>query len=123
MLYKRRLDHLDICVLQISTDVLDLPGVAIADGNAAAHMTAFWRSPEGLAKIDRETTFKEFWWSSDGIELEKNRRAKCAEVLVPDRVEPRFIMGARVSCDQAAARVGAEVATIPVTKDEHLFFR
>ena len=123
MLYFLRNRHLEICVLQVSTDVLDLARVMIADGNAAANMTAFWRSPWGLAKIDRDVTFMENWTDPDPIVYWRNKSAKCAEVLVPDRVDPRFIMGARVSCDQAGARVGAEIATIPVTKDEHLFFR
>jgi hypothetical protein len=123
MLYKRRALHLDICVLRISTDVLDQPGVVVADGNAASQYTKFLPAPEGLSGIDRDVTFMVNWTDPDPIVYWRNKSAKCAEVLVPDRVAPRFIMGARVSCDQAAARVGAEIATIPVTKDEHLFFR
>ena len=122
MLYKRRSKHMRICVLQISTDVLDQPGVVIADGNAASDYTAFWRSPDGLAKVDRDAVFMVDWRDPNRIIYWRNKNTKCAEVLVPDRVDPRFIMGARVSCEAAGHSVAAEVATIQVTVDEHLFF-
>lgn len=48
--------NLYICVLQISPAVLSLPGVVIADGNAASGPTAFWKSPSGLSKVDKDTT-------------------------------------------------------------------
>ena len=35
MMYLRRAQHQDLCVLQISPAVLDLPNIVIADGNAA----------------------------------------------------------------------------------------
>jgi hypothetical protein len=53
MLFVRSSQHQTLCVLAVRTDVLDLPGVVIADGNAASNYTAFWPSPEGLRKVDR----------------------------------------------------------------------
>jgi hypothetical protein len=47
----------------------------------------------------------------------------CAEVLVPDRVEPRFIVGAYVSCQEAAERLRSVEADLVITVDGHLFFR
>ena len=41
MLYKRRESHGTLCVLRVSTDVLDLPGVVLTGGNAASDYTAF----------------------------------------------------------------------------------
>ena len=54
MMYKRAALHAELCVLQLSTDVLDLPNVVIADGNLASGYTAFRPSPSGLATIDHE---------------------------------------------------------------------
>ncbi|MGH7845633.1 MAG: DarT ssDNA thymidine ADP-ribosyltransferase family protein [Candidatus Binatia bacterium] len=82
MMYLRRTHHQDLCVLQVSPAVLHLPGVVIADGNAASSPTAFWPSPAGLAKIDKATVFAEWWTDPDPFILWENRRIKCAEVLI-----------------------------------------
>jgi hypothetical protein len=44
-------------------------------------------------------------------------------VLVPDRVEQRFLTGAYVVDVDAAARLAAEGFTLPVKADPVLFFR
>jgi hypothetical protein len=41
MMYLRRGRHRELCVLRVSPDVLDLPGVVVADGNASSGYTAF----------------------------------------------------------------------------------
>lgn len=123
MLYKRRGYHLDLCVLQINPAVLDQPGVVIADGNAASIYTAFWPAPAGLAKVDKELVFAEYWTDSDQILKWHKTRVKCAEVLVPERVAPRFIVGAYVSCQEAAERLQSVEADLVITVNGHLFFR
>ncbi len=55
MMYLRRGQHAELCVLRVSPAVLRLPRVVIADGNAASGPTAFWPFPSGLAKVDKET--------------------------------------------------------------------
>jgi hypothetical protein len=90
MLYRRRDRHAELCVLRVSTEVLDLPGVVIADGNAASKYTAFWPSPLGLGKIDSSLVFAEYWTDADQIAGWHKKRVKCAEVLVPDSVDPRL---------------------------------
>jgi len=41
MLYKRQGQHADLCVLQVSTDVLDLLGVVVTDANASSDYVRF----------------------------------------------------------------------------------
>lgn len=123
MLYKRRDLHLDLCVLRVSPEILDLPEVVIADGNAASKYTAFWPSPAGLGKVDKGLVFAEYWTDPDGIQQMRKARAKCAEVLVPDRVEPRYVLGAFVSSQEAMERFKALLPGVPVTINAHLFFR
>ncbi|MDP9369401.1 MAG: DUF4433 domain-containing protein [Chloroflexota bacterium] len=121
MMYVRKGAHLDLCVLRVSTDVLDLPNVVIADGNAATGITRFAPSPEGLARIDRDLVFAE-WWNGNG----EARRVRCAEVLVPDSVHPRFLLGAYVSCEPALRRFNELHLTEPrlqATVLEHMFYR
>lgn len=123
MMYVRRDRHLDFCVLRVSTDVLDIAGAIIADGNAAAGWTRFYPSPSGLAALDRDVVFAHDWTVA-GITDGKRRR--CAEVLVPDRIPPEYVTGCFVSCD-AALRTHAALTLSPsgvrATILERMFFR
>jgi hypothetical protein len=121
MMFVRKGEHLDLCVLRVSPDVLDLPNVVIADRNAAADLARFSPAPTGLALIDRDRVFAEWW--SDSLEA---RQVRCAEVLVPGEVPPRFLIGAYVSCEEARRRFDALDLTEPrlqATINEHLFYR
>jgi hypothetical protein len=121
MLYKRR--HEYICVLSINTRVLDLPGVIITDGNAASSYVRFAPAPDGLTIVSRELTFAEFWKDDDQIEEWRMKFAKCAEVLVPDRVSPEYIQHAYVASDEMKNQMDALNTGLDVRVDGHLFFR
>jgi hypothetical protein len=122
MLFKLRDHAQEICVLAIKTDVLDLPGVIVTDRNAGADFPQFRAAPEGLAIVDRALTFAEYWTSPNEIDYWRRKTAKCAEVLVPDRVDPEFIRGAYVSCEEAEATLKALNTGVPVCVSRHLFF-
>jgi ssDNA thymidine ADP-ribosyltransferase, DarT len=122
MLYKRKDMHKDLSVLRVNTSVLNLRGVVIADGNASSGYTGFWSSPAGLDKVDKDLVFAEFWTDADQIVEWRKKRVKCAEVLVPDRVDPRFILGAYVSCDESKHALETVVPSLSITVDAHLFF-
>lgn len=122
MLIKRKGRHRDTCVLRVSPDVLDLPGVVVTDGNASSEYVAFRAAPGGLRIVDEELTFAEWWTDPDQITKWRKKSAKCAEVLVPDSVAPGFIMGAYVSCDDALERFGGLGVAIEPIVDGHLFF-
>jgi len=102
MLSKVR-DHNDeICVLRISSEVLELPEVVIADRNAAADLVAFYPYPNGLVKLDFGLIYATFWLHRDDPMLQEHHKSvKCAEVLVLDCVEPKYIIGAYVYNEQA----------------------
>jgi hypothetical protein len=122
MLYKRRDQRQTICVLSVSTDVLDLRGVVVSDSNAGSEYVRFAAAPDGLRIVDQAQTFAEYWTDQDPIQQWRKKAAKCAEVLVPDRVEPRFIRGAYVSCEEARQAVEALAGNLRVTINRHLFF-
>jgi hypothetical protein len=119
MMYKRRTQYAALCVLSIKPDVLDLPEVVITDGNAASEYTRFEASPNGLAKVDKDLTFAEWWTHDDYHEKLRRKRAKCAEVLVPGRIAPDMIFGIHVA--QALNHdLGFD---IPISITPKLFFR
>ncbi len=122
MMYKLRGMHRDLCVLRVSTSVMELEGSVITDGNAASSYTLFMPYPDGLSKIDRGVVFGPSWSHPDPAEMDRRRRVRCAEVLVPDRVPPEFIVGVRVSCHAIAVSPALTTCGLPATIDERMFF-
>ncbi len=124
MLLKRRDIHAQICVLRVSSDVLDIPNVVVTDSNAASKYVRFSPAPGGLAIVDRERTFAP-WWNhpEDQIDQWRHSAQKCAEVLVPDAVSTRYINGAYASCDESNQALLDAGFNLPVTMNGDLFFR
>ncbi len=124
MLLKRRDIHAQICVLRVSSDVLDIPNVVVTDSNAASKYVRFSPAPGGLAIVDRERTFAP-WWNhpEDQIDQWRHSAQKCAEVLVPDAVPTRYINGVYASCDESNQALLDAGFNLPVTMNGDLFFR
>lgn len=113
--------HLDLCVLRVATDVLDLPGVVIADRNAASGWARFDSAPQGLAAIDKELVFADWW--NQSVEA---KQVRWAEVLVPNEVPPRFVLGAYVSCEPARQcfdDLDLTEPRLPATINERMFYK
>lgn len=115
MLSRCRNRNNEICVLRINQNVLDLPNVIITDRNAATDMVRFWDVAEGLARLDYQRLFAQYWTHPDDLFDQDNHKAeKCAEVLVPDRVEVHSITGAYVANQIALAALQALNTGLPV---------
>ncbi|MBO0792965.1 MAG: DUF4433 domain-containing protein [Ktedonobacteraceae bacterium] len=124
MLFKRKDAHIELCVLKINTTVLDLDGVIVTDRNAAANIARFRPVATGFALLDREQVFADDWrHPGDELEYYKHRSIKCAEVLVPNRIPPAYIIGAYVSCMQSQTELAGIAPNLQITIDPHLFFR
>ncbi len=123
MLYVRSSRHEEICVLAVDPAVLDLEGVVVTDGNAASDYTRFAAAPEGLQLVDEAMTFAGYWTDANVYTYYEKKRRKCAEVLVPDRIDSRFITGVYVSCERARDACHAIPVPWPVTIDRNLFFQ
>lgn len=123
MMFVRRNEHQSLCVLCIDPAVLDLPDVIIADGNAASDYTAFYSSPNGLEQLDASLVFARYWSGSDTVDGWHRKRIRCAEVLVPDKVEVQYIVGGYVSCSEAQWDVIAAGFNLSVRVDAGLFFQ
>lgn len=123
MLLKRRDIHDRICVLRVSVGVLDIPNAVISDSNAASKYVRFRPAPTGLAIVDRDRTFAEWWTHDDQIEQWRHSAQKCAEVLVPHVVPASYVLGAYASCSEGRERLRALAPDLPITIDRHLFFQ
>jgi hypothetical protein len=124
MMFKRQERLLELCVLRINTTVLDIEGAVITDMNAAKRICRFAPAPDGLIHVDRAMVFAEDWrHPGDPIAYDRHKAIKCAEVLIPDKVSPVYIIGAYVSCSEVATAVSRIAPDLPVTIDGPLFFR
>lgn len=124
MMYVRRGAHQELCVLSISTQVLDVPGTVVTDQNASSKYVRFSAAPDGLSIVDGERTFARDWrHPDDQIEEWRHKARKCAEVLVPNCVSTSFIQGVYVSGSVGKAAVQGISNTIGIQVDPDLFFQ
>jgi len=90
MMSKRRNEAPELCVLRVSTEVRKLPGVVFADCNASSDYVRFLAPHQwNLLNFDDITRW-DWRHPNDPIAYFRHRSRKCAEVLVPDRIESRF---------------------------------
>jgi len=93
-----------ICILRVDPGVLDFPNVIIADRNAASDYARFDPPNQGLAVMDKGRVFSQYWTHPENQYDEWTHKSiKCAEVLVPEKVEPNYIIGGYVANDRALA--------------------
>lgn len=122
MLFKR-LDQADaLCVMQVNRDVMQLPGVVLTDQNAASDYVRFLALAQ-IGEIDMNRVYALDWRHQDRITFYRQKAAKCAEVLVPGQVEPRFLIGAHVVDAAARDRLSALGFHLPIAITPALFFR
>lgn len=122
MMFVRRNGHESLCVLRVSTDVLDLPGVVVTDANASRTFARFRPAPDGLEIVNRELTLATYWTHPDEVEQYRRKGLKCAEVLVPRVVPVKYILGAYVSCEKGRQALAAVAGSLPITVNANLFF-
>ena len=119
MLSARRAKNNKICVLRINKDVLDLEGVIVTDKNAARECW-FKSVDEGLPLLEKDEIYATFWLHDDYLEEERHKGIKCAEILVPECVESRYIIGAYVS-NQTALNAFKSISKNPEGAEFHGF--
>jgi len=123
MLFLLRPGHANLCILRIDRKVIKMPGVVITDRNASSDYVRFSKYPDGLGLIDRDVLFAQYWTHpEDTIREMEHKSIKCAEVLVPDKIDSSCILGAYTSCAEGCDSFQEKNDTIFVKINEYLFF-
>ena len=123
MMFKRKEQHKEICVLRISTVALDIEGAIVTDRNAAVKFARFEPAPHGLTIAEKDLVFAEDWRHiGDPLEYKRHKAVKCAEILIPDKTPPELIFGVYVSCLEAREIVQDTLPSLEVIVNRHLFF-
>jgi len=123
MLFKRKNEAPSLCIVRVSTQVLNLNGTVISDQNAASDYVRFLH-PQQWKLLDFDAIYAMDWrHPGDQVAYWRHRARKCAEVLVPQRVDRQFLTGAYVVDEAARVRLAGSGFGLPVTASPVLFFR
>jgi hypothetical protein len=86
MFYVRREIINELCLVEVSLDVLVEGNFLISDGNAASKDTRFSNSIDFLDDLSWDCIYAKYWKG-----YEDGKRKKCAEILVYPSIEPNYI--------------------------------
>ena len=103
MMFKRK--HEAIVVLKIDLRIIDLPDVIISDRNASSEYARFYEPIEAINNLDYSMIYARDWKDLDLFEYYKKKSMKCAEVLVPHKIDPCYIIAAAVKNDDDKIRL------------------
>ncbi|HEY5704158.1 MAG TPA: DUF4433 domain-containing protein [Terrimicrobiaceae bacterium] len=122
MMSCRRNEASRLCALRVSREILSIPGAVITDQNAASKYVKF-SAPDQLRFMDLDYVFARNWkHPDDQIEEWRHSSAKCAEVLIPHRIPPHFLLGAYVLDASAKNQLEGHGFRLPIQIDSDLFF-
>jgi len=121
MMFLRKYEAENICVLIINTKVLNLAGVVLTDRNASSDYVRFLKK-EDYHKIDYDLVYAENWTDDDQREYYRKKSIKCAEILVPNKVDPSYIIGAYVVSENAKLKLSQYGFNKEITIKPDMFF-
>lgn len=123
MMFKRRARHEKLCVLSIRREVVRQPGVVVTDMNASSDYVRFSEGVKGLDLVDAERVYARYWTHPNRIHYLRHKAVKCAEVLVPDRVDTTYVRGVYVSCKTSETKVNEAGTSLTMKVSPDLFFQ
>jgi hypothetical protein len=127
MMYVLKNQHSSLAVVAVDPSITNQQGVVISDCNAARDMALFKPAPGGLALIDPDVVYAKDWTHQNAIEYYEHRGRMCAEVLVPDKVDKRYILKVYVSNANSGNHLmnicGAAANALAQVIDSDLFFQ
>ena len=122
MLFKRKDEASELCVLRVSVEVFKERGAVITDCNAASDYVRFL-APSQWQILKFDDIYAHDWrHPGNPTRYYQHRSRKCAEVLIPQRVDPRLLSGAYVVNATAAARLTGLSCSLPISVEPLLFF-
>ena len=111
-----------ICVLVVSCQVLDIPNCIVSDMNAAKELARLDSPETGLMLIDFAAVYSKNWNDEDRYVKSRKSGIKCAEVLLPGRVDYNYIAGAIVKTKDDEIVLKEKGFTKRITVDSDVFY-
>jgi hypothetical protein len=112
----------EICVLRVSENVLNMPKTILSDRNAASDYARYYSTTE-ISQLDFDLIYSKDWrCPNNPTEYFRRKTAKCAEVLVMDKIPIYLIMGAYVKNDIVQKKLEKQGFNRKILINEDLFF-
>lgn len=96
MLFKRKDENENICILKFDRVILDFEGAIVSDRNASSKYASFYQPEIGLKEIDFKLVFAPNWQDENKFAYFKKKSIKCAEVLIPYAIPFDYVVSAAV---------------------------
>ena len=123
MLYKRQGLADELCILALSSKVMDIEGCVLADRNAATSLVRFFSPVDGLERLDFTKIHAKFWTDPDPIIQREKKAIKCAEILIPYSVSAEYIVGAYVVSEESEDKLIKCGFDKPIAVRPQVFYR
>lgn len=123
MLYKRKDQAEEFCILALSSKIIDIEGCIVSDRNAAAALARFYSPHDGLEELDFTTIHAKYWTDPDLLIMREKKAIKCAEILIPYRVPPSYIVEACVVNEEIKIQLKELGFDKKITINPHVFFK
>ena len=122
MMFRRRNGAHALCVLRVSTEVLNISGAVITDQNAVSEYVKF-SAPDRLRFMNLDYVFAANWkHPGNQIEEWRHSSAKCAEALIPKCIPPKYLLGAYVVNEATSTELASLGFALPIEINADLFF-
>ncbi len=105
MLYKRRGENENICILKFDHSILDFEGAIVSDRNASSSYASFYPPDMGLLEIDFKLVFASDWRDDNQFVYFMKKSIKCAEVLIPYKIPYNYVIGAAVYSEETKRKL------------------
>jgi hypothetical protein len=122
MLSKVREYNDSICILCVKPEVLKLENVIISDRNASSGWAIFHKSPSGLEHLSKEKIFATFWKHDNQQEEWEHKSVKCSEVLIPNKIDTKYIFKAIIYNEKAKTELVANKFPLTIEINNQIFF-
>lgn len=116
--------HLDLALVGIHKTVMQLEGVLATDMNAAVSGVRIAPWTELLPDLVKEEVFTRNWWDKDERQKRLKRARAMAEVLVPSKVVPKYIIELAASSPYSYDRIARAMAqsSVPLYVRSDMFW-
>jgi len=124
MMYLRRTQFNELCVLGVDASVITTPGVVVSDMNASKDLCRFMTWEDAMVSLDFEAIYAKYWNHPEDEELSKlHKGVICAEVLVPASVSYAHVIKAFTATSSVAARLQSLGFNKTIYIEPNMFFR
>lgn len=119
MLYVKKDMNFHLCILELSTDVVNDNQFLFTDGNAASKETRFFNKVSDFTQLPWSVLNADYW-----NDFDDGKRKKCAEVLIYPSIDKKYIKAVHCSnfTTKRMVEKNAPSSSVPVKVSPELFF-